>query len=47
MTDILVELLGEAPAGFEFMFYIFSFILVLAGLYLIYSIVRAVIEILF
>lgn len=44
MKDILIELLGQPPAGFEFMFYIFGFILILAGLYLVYSCFRAVME---
>lgn len=44
MIDILIELIGQPPAGFEFILYIFSFILVLLGLYLVYSIARAVTE---
>lgn len=44
MIDILIELIGQPPAGFEFILYIFSFILVLLGLYLVYSVARAVIE---
>jgi len=44
MIDILIELIGQPPAGFEFILYIFSFILVLLGLYIVYSIARAVTE---
>lgn len=44
MIDILNDLIGQPPAGFEFLTYFFSFLLVLAGLYLIYSAIRAVID---
>lgn len=44
MKDILIDLLGQPPAGYEFLLYIFGFILVLAGLYLVYSLVRAVVD---
>lgn len=45
MNDILIDLLGQPPAGFEFLLYIFGFILVLVGLYLVYSFVRTVMDI--
>ncbi len=37
-------LLGEVPLGFEFIKYIFGFILVLAGLYLIVQLVTAFLD---
>lgn len=44
MIDILIDLIGQAPAGFEFLMYIFSFILVLAVLYIIYNCTVAIID---
>ncbi|MEE1321072.1 MAG: hypothetical protein UHM85_06005 [Acutalibacteraceae bacterium] len=47
MKDILIELLGQPPIGFEFLYYLFSFILVLAGVLIIYKCVCAFCEFLF
>lgn len=44
MKDILIELLGQPPQGFEFLYYFFSFILVLAGVFMIYKCVSALCE---
>lgn len=44
MIEILNELIGIAPRGFEFMYHMFAFILVMCGLYVIYSSVRALID---
>lgn len=44
MIEILNELIGQVPVGYEFLLYIFSFILVLAGLFVIYNAVCAVID---
>lgn len=44
MIDILIELIGQPPAGYEFLLYIFAFILVLVGVLIIYRAVCAVAE---
>lgn len=44
MFDILKDLLGAPPIGYEFLIYIFGFILVLFGLYVITQIVSAVLD---
>lgn len=35
MLDILRQLVGSAPAGLEFLEYIFSFVLVMFGLFIV------------
>lgn len=45
MIDILEELIGTAPVGFDFLTYIFSFVLVLFGLMFIYKIFTVLLEI--
>lgn len=39
MIDILREIIGSAPVGYEFLEYIFSFILLLVGVFITYQIV--------
>lgn len=44
MIDILRELIGVPLIGYNFLEYIFVYILVIAGLFVIYSCVSALID---
>lgn len=44
MIEVLRELLGSPPLGFQFLEYMFSYVLVLAGLFVIYGAVCALID---
>lgn len=41
LYDIVVEFLGPAPLGLEFLYYIFSFVLLLLGFVIVISIFNA------
>ena len=47
MIDYLRDLLGVVPVGFGFLEYIFGFVLVLCGLFLIYKVCEAFVRLLF
>lgn len=38
LYDIVVEFLGECPSGLEFLYYTFSFILLLLGFLIVFTI---------
>jgi len=42
MIDVLRELIGQAPAGLEFMEYMFQYGLVLLGSVLLYKMITAI-----
>lgn len=42
MIDYLRSLIGTVPLGYNFLEYIFSFILVLFGLFLVYKFIEAI-----
>ena len=44
MLDILTDIIGAPPIGYEFLLYIFGFVLVLFGLYILVQIVSAVLD---
>lgn len=44
MIDYLHELIGNAPQGFEFLEYIFTFVLCLIGVFLCYKLVEALLN---
>lgn len=35
IMDLLTQLLGECPAGMEFLYYIFAFVIVVFGVFLV------------
>lgn len=45
MVDVLTSIIGSPPLGFDFAQYIVSFILVLFGLFIVYRLFRAILEI--
>lgn len=44
MIEILREILGYPPFGYQFLEYMFSYILLLAGVFVIYGAVCAVVD---
>lgn len=47
ILDYIHSLLGEAPSGFAFLDYIFAFVLVCIGLFIVYKAFEALFQLFF